>query len=220
MKRALCAVAIATAFAATPALAKIEITEWMYNGDEFIELTNMGNTPIDMTGWSYDDDSRVPGTVSLSAFGTVAVGESMIIAENASADFRSSWQLGGNVKIIGGNQTNLGRADEINIFDSTGTLVDRFAYGDNTVAFAGTIRTLNISGNPTSLAALVPNNVTTDWVLSTVGDAYGSYASLDGFVANPGTYFLAPVPEPESYALMLAGCALVGAAIRRRRSAV
>lgn len=220
MKRALCVLAVATALAATPALAKIEITEWMYNGDEFIELTNMGNTPIDMTGWSYDDDSRAPGTVSLSAFGSVAVGESVIIAENSAATFRNSWQLGANVKIIGDNGTNLGRADEINIFDNTGTLVDRFAYGDNTVAFAGTIRTLNISGNPTSLAALAPSNVTTEWVLSAAGDPYGSYVSLDGFVANPGTFFLAPVPEPESYALMLAGCALVGAAVRRRRSAV
>lgn len=215
MKRALCALAIATAFAVNPALAKIEITEWMYNGDEFIELTNMGNTAVDMTGWSYDDDSRTAGIVSLSAFGTVAVGESVIIAESTASDFRSAWNLGATVKIVGSNATNLGRADEINVFDNTGALVDRFTYGD--APFPGTIRTQNISGNPTSLAALMPSTVTTDWVLSVNGDAYGSYVSTGGFVGNPGTFHLAPVPEPTSYALMLAGCALVGAVLRRRR---
>lgn len=219
MKRAFCVLTLVTSFTATPALAKIEITEWMYNGDELIELTNMGNAAVDMSGWSFDDDSRTPGVLSLSAFGTVAVGESVIIAESTATDFRSAWNLGANVKIVGSNAANLGRTDEINIFDNTGTLVDRFAYSDN-ATFPGTIRTANISGNPTSLAALVPSNVTTDWVLSTVGDTYGSYESLGGFVANPGTFSLAPVPEPESYALMLAGCAIVGAAIRRRRSAV
>jgi predicted extracellular nuclease len=218
MKRALCAGAVATAFAATPALAKIEITEWMYNGDEFIELTNMGNTPIDMTGWSYDDDSRTPGVLSLSAFGTVAVGESVIIAESTAADFRGAWNLGANVKIVGSNAANLGRTDEINIFDNTGTLVDRFAYSDN-VNFPGTIRTQNISGNPKSLAALVPSTVTVDWVLSANGDAYGSYLSTGGNIGNPGDFIFAPVPEPSSYVLMLAGCALVGAALRRRRNA-
>lgn len=218
MKRALCAMVLATAFAAQPALAKIEITEWMYNGDEFVEFTNMGNAPVNMTGWSFDDDSRVAGTVSLSAFGTVAVGESVILAESAAADFRAAWNLAATVKIIGGNSVNLGRNDEINIFDDAGALADRFTFGDS-ASYPGTIRTQNVSGNPTSLDALVPSNVTTDWVLSTVGDAYGSYVSAGSFVANPGTFFLAPVPEPESYALMLAGCALVAAAIRRRRNA-
>ncbi len=32
-----------------------------------------------------------------------------------------------------------------------------------------------------------------------------------------GTLMLAPVPEPETYALLLAGLGIVGAAARRRR---
>ncbi|HVP11421.1 MAG TPA: lamin tail domain-containing protein, partial [Phycisphaerae bacterium] len=44
----------------------MQITEWMYQGanGEFVEFTNTGSTPVDMTGWSYDDDSAVPGTIS------------------------------------------------------------------------------------------------------------------------------------------------------------
>lgn len=207
----------AAAFAASSAQAAIEITEWMYGGnaDEFIELTNMGASPVDMAGWRFDDDSRNPAIgLSLSAFGIVAAGESVIISERAAADFRAAWNLGANVKIIGGNTVNLGRSDEINIFDAGGTLIDRLAYGDQT--FPGTIRTQNFSGNPTSLAALAPQTITADWTLAAIGDGYGSYASLNGDVGNPGTFVFAPVPEPETYALMLAGLALVGTLARRR----
>lgn len=214
-------VALVTAvLAASSAQAAIEITEWMYTGsaDEFIELTNMGASPVDMTGWRYDDDSRNPAIgLNLSSFGIVAVGQSVIISERDTATFRSAWNLGANVKVIGNNTTNLGRGDEINIFDSNGALVDRLTYSD--VNFPGTIRTQNFSGNPKSVAALAPQNITTEWALSATGDIYGSYASLNGDVGNPGAFIFAPVPEPETYALMLAGLALVGTLARRRRAA-
>ena len=210
-------VATAAIMLASQAAAKIEVTEWMYNGnaDEFIELTNMGNAPIDMTGWRYDDDSRnFAAGLDLSAFGTVAIGQSVIISERSADLFRSGWTLAPSVRIIGNNSINLGRADEINVFDSQGTLVERFTYGD--VAFPGTPRTVSVSGNPGSAAAVVPSTVTSDWVLSSVGDSFGSYASLDGDIGNPGVYVFAPVPEPETYALMIAGLALVGTMVRRR----
>ncbi len=53
--------------------ASMRITEWMYGGmnGEFVEFTNVEPSPIDLTGWSYDDDNRRPGQFSLSAFGIV-----------------------------------------------------------------------------------------------------------------------------------------------------
>lgn len=194
------------------ASANVHITEWMYNGDEFIEFTNMGGSAVDFTGWSFDDDSRNPGTVSLSAFGLVAAGESVILAESSAADFRDAWGLSASVKVIGDNTTNLGRNDEINLYDAAGVLVDRLTYGDG--SFAGTIRTQNVSGIPSSLAALGANSVS-QWQLSVAGDAAGSYLSTSGYAANPG---IAPVPEPESFAMLLAGLGLLGC-IARRRSA-
>ena len=212
------AAALLAAGATTCAQAQqIQITEWMYNGadatGEYVELTNLGATAVDFTGWSFDDDSRTPGVFSLSSLGIVAPGQSVLMTEAGADAFRAAWNLGANVRIAGSNTANLGRADEINNFDAGGQLVDRLTYGDTTVA--GTIRANNRSGNPTALTDLTPLTVTTGWVLATVGDGFGSHASTLGDVGNPGTFALA-VPEPASWALMLGG---VAALVARRRQA-
>lgn len=217
-----CAVALCTFGLVASAFAQtgVKISEWMYSGSggEFIEFTNLGPTPVDFTGWVFDDDSRfttvLAGAFDLSAFGIVAPGESVIITEDSAAMFRTAWSLAGSVKVLGGYTNNIGRNDEINVFDGSGGLVDRLAYGDQT--FVGTIRTQNASGNPGTFAALGANNVAL-WVLSTLADSFGSYASLNGDRGNPGIF--APVPEAETYALMLAGLAVVAAVTRRRRRA-
>ena len=51
------AIIAATVIAAGSASGQIYITEWAYSvdGGEFVEFTNVGNSAIDMTGWSYDD---------------------------------------------------------------------------------------------------------------------------------------------------------------------
>ncbi len=170
------------------AFGEIVITEWMYNGlgsgntGEFVEFTNTGPNPVDMTGWSYDDDSRVAGTISLSAFGVVAPGQSVILTDETAADFAQIWGLSG-VVIIGGNTANLGRNDEINLYDAEGNLVDRLTYGDET--FPGTVRTQNKSCNipATEYGYTEPQ---TSWVLAAAGDAFGSKASTRGEVASRG----------------------------------
>lgn len=170
----------------------VRITEWMYGpvgtAGEFVEFTNVGSTPIDMAGWSYDDDSRIAGTVSLTAFGVVAPGESVILAESDAAIFRTQWNLSASVKIIGLNGTNLGRNDEINLFDAGNALVDRLSFGDQT--FPGSIRTQGITGW-TCFDNLGANDVL-GWQLSVVGDEQSSFAATGGDVGNPGSYAAVP----------------------------
>ena len=208
---------IAAAFvcvSALPAYGNIRITEWMYNGNssgsvgEFVELTNLGSVSVNMGAWSFDDDSRNPGTISLSAFGSVSPGESVILTDNTEAAFRAAWGLPPSVKIIGGNTANLSRNDEINIFDDGGVLVDRLTYGD--VNIPGTIRTNGVSGNPISAAAIGVNDAAL-WKLSVAGDNYGSYISTVGDLGNPGRF----VPEPAT-ALMAVVSLFAAAALRRK----
>lgn len=205
------AMAATMLIAASRAEAAVRITEWMYQGaaGEFIEFTNTGATPVDLTGWSYSDSARAPGSISLGELGTIAAGESFILAEPTAAAFRSAWNLSASLKIKGENAQNLGRGDEINIYDAANALVDRLTYGDQ--VFTGSIRTQNRSGVPSSPAALGANNVMS-WQLATAGDAFGSWTSPQGDQGSPGVY---AVPEPA--ALTLAGLAGLSLATLRRR---
>lgn len=167
-----------------PAAAQMRITEFMYSGTngEIIEFTNVGAAPVDMTGWSFDDNSQTPGSTPLSAYGVVAPGESVLLTEIDGEIFRSAWGLCSAVKIIGSNANNLGRNDELNLYDAGGTLVDRLGYGDET--FPGTIRTQNISGRVDAVG-LGANQIGA-WSLSAAGDAEGSRVSVGGDVGSPG----------------------------------
>ncbi|HMN96522.1 MAG TPA: CotH kinase family protein [Phycisphaerales bacterium] len=173
---------------------QVRITEWMYAGSsaiggEFIEFTNLGSAPVDMTGWSIDDDHRIPGAFSLSAIGIVLPGESVIVTEDPAESFRADWSLPPSVRIVGdlGNPlgNNLGRNDEINLFDGSGALVDRLTYGDQD--FPGSVRTRWFSGLPASLDSLGANDPYA-WILAFDGDAHGSWTSANGDVGNPGVF--------------------------------
>jgi len=166
---------------------RIEITEYLYSGadGEFIEFTNVGGSPVDMSGWSFDDDSRLPGTVSLGAFGIVQPGESVILTEADATAFRAAWSLNPGIKVIGGLTANLGRNDEINLYDAANTLIDRLSYGDE--AFSGTVRTQNASGWA-PIDQLAEQTIDTDWRISAVPDGQNSRATSGGNVGNPGVY--------------------------------
>ena len=162
----------------------MRITEYMYSGNngEFAEFTNVGSTPIDMTGWSYDDNGATPGTVNLSTYGIVQPGASVILTETITDTFRKDWSLCNGVGIIGGNTTNLGRNDQINLYNNKGVLIDRLTYGDQD--FPGTIRTQDVSGY-VSAAAMGIDSIA-GWTLSSVSDAEGSYTSSGGDIGSPG----------------------------------
>ncbi|MBX3404228.1 MAG: CotH kinase family protein [Phycisphaeraceae bacterium] len=166
------------------------ITEWMYSGanGEFIEFSNLSDTPVDMTGWSLDDDHAIAGAFDLSAFGIVQPGESVVVTETGAEAFRLAWGLAPSVKVIGelgvSSGNNYGRADQIHLYNALGELADRLAYGDQT--FPGTIRTQNRSGQA-PCEAVGQDNVAL-WVLSTAADSFGSWTSTSGDVGTPGAH--------------------------------
>lgn len=169
---------------AAVATAQMTITEWMYSGTdgEFVEFTNTGSDSIDMTGWSFSDDTATAGTQDLSAFGAVEAGESVILTDVIAADIIAAWNLR-DVDVVGLSGAGLGRNDRINLYDSAGTLVDSLAYGDET--YPGTPRTQYASCNiPASDYALATALV--DWSIATLRDEFGSRTSTGGDIASPG----------------------------------
>ncbi|HEY2838588.1 MAG TPA: lamin tail domain-containing protein [Pirellulales bacterium] len=200
--------------------ASMAITEWMYNssstGGEYVEFTNVTKAPIDMTNWSEDDNNRTAGKHAFgSTFGIVQPGQSVILTESTPAAFAAAWHLSNSVKIIGPySNDNLGRSDEINLYDNHGVLVDRLTFNDQgtnggprTSGFGGNIPLANLGQNTPQHA-----------VLSAVGDSYGSFASTNGDVGNPGAYTAFQVPEPSTVTLVaVGGLVLAGSRLARRR---
>jgi lamin tail-like protein/PEP-CTERM motif-containing protein len=202
--------------------ASMAITEWMYSPvggpGEYFELTNLSGAPINMAGWSQDDNDRIVGKHDLSAFGIVQPGESVIGTEGADASaFKTYWNLPASIKVIAyGSSDNLGRADEINIYDNaapTPNLIDRLTYDDQTI---GGPRTQGTSAN-IALANVMGNHANLA-VASVASDIYHSYkgGGGSGDLGNPGFY--PSVPEPASIALALLGAlAAIGFKVRGRR---
>lgn len=168
----------------------MRISEWMYSGasGEFIEFTNMSEANVDMTGWSFDDDRATAGAFDLSAFGVVEPGESVVLTEAVAEEFRVAWGLPGSVRIVGDlgvtGGHNIGRNDVLNLYDETGDVVDRLAYGDQ--VFPGSVRTNGASGQ--ACCEFFGQNDVFTWELSELGDHFGSFAAITGELGTPGSY--------------------------------
>lgn len=182
----------------------VRITEWMYKNEatsgEFVELTNVGADPVDLTGWSYAASGGGAGQVSLSDFGEIAADESVVVTESAVDTFRTEWGLSSSVKIVGGVTHNIGRADDFEVYDATGALVDQLAYNDQGSGSVKGPRTDGISGVPKSAAALGANDAS-QWQLSTPGDADKAWSVTVGSktdVGSPGTSRFGNAVDPRA----------------------
>lgn len=164
----------------------MRFTEYLYSGGsgEFAELTNVGNSAVDMTGWSFDDSSATSGVLDLSSFGTVMPGESVIITDASAVDFATEWGLSG-VKILGDNSVaKLGRNDSMHVFDSAGTLIDRLAYGDERYEYS--VKAKDESAYVCS--GMVGQDSAFGYRESEVGDTQMSFSSTGGDLGSPGNF--------------------------------
>jgi hypothetical protein len=177
-----------------PAQLKITESESSEAGSgkaDWFEFTNFGSSPVNVAGYKMDDNSHTfANSVALSGITLIAPGESVCFFEVAGSTpltvqgFRDWWGLGVSVQVgtYSGSGVGLSSSgDEVNVYDSSGTLVNGVAFG---AATAG----VTFGWNP---------NTQTFGGLSQTG-LYGAYAApQDGDIGSPGV-----VPEPSSLALL------------------
>jgi len=204
---------------ASAAQAQVKITEVSAWGSgnapyatDWFELTNTGSSAISLSGWSMDDNSNGTAKVSMVGISSIAAGESVIFTENAAkASFLSTWfganaPAGLQIGTYTGSGVGLSTSgDAVNVYNAGGVLQANVIFGasgagpsyptfDNAAGLTGNISQLSLVGVNGAFAALNDSSE----------------------IGSPGTV-AAAVPEPSSYALMLAGLVTVGAISRRRK---
>ena len=218
MKSVLSSALVAVLLAAgAPAQAQLRITEVSAWGSgnapyatDWFELTNTGSAPLNIGGWKMDDSSNGSAMVALSGITSIAPGESVIFTESAaSASFLATWfgsQAPAGLQI--GNYSGAGvglstSGDAVNIFNAAGVLQASVSFGtsDTVAPFQTFDNAAGLNNSAISTLASVGTN--------------GAFLSADGQeIGSPG--FITAVPEPQSYALLLAGMGLLGALARKR----
>lgn len=209
----------ALALTATAATAQVRITEvapWSSGnsvvGADWFELTNLGSSAVDISGWKVDDNSNAfVSALALNGVSSIGAGQSVIFIEGSTAtasNFLSNWfgsssYAGVVVGTYSGSGIGFGTGgDAVNIFNTAGVLQARVDFGASDAATP-----YQTFDNSVGL-----NNVTLS-TLSTAG-TNGAFVIASGLeIGSPSL-----VPEPETYAMLLAGLGLMGSAIRRRQA--
>jgi hypothetical protein len=111
---------------------------------DWFEVTNLGSSSADITGWKVDDNSNAFGSaIALSGVTNIGPGESVIFLEASAsnpaatviANFKSVWfgpNVPGTLQVgtYQGSGIGLGtNGDAVNLFDSTGTLRANVTFG-------------------------------------------------------------------------------------------
>lgn len=103
-------------------------------GGDFWELTNVGVSSVDLSGYKWNDSQRsFTGTsaVSIPSGTVINAGESIIFNVTGDANtFRTAWNLSPSVKVISSGP-GLGQNDAITLYNSAGTEVLYLSYGSN-----------------------------------------------------------------------------------------
>ena len=223
--------ATAAAFMAFPTQAQIRITEvapWgstqgsNYLADWF-ELTNIGTQPVSISSWKMDDSSNsFASATALLNVTSIAAGQAVVFIQspNLGSDvpkrdaFLSTWfgqspPPGLEIGIFRGSS---GAAldtsgDSVNIFNGSGVLQASVSFGASPSgpSFPTFDNTAGLNNQSISLLSATGINLAASAVSHTIE------------IGSPGTAIVSSIPEPQTYAMLLAGLALVGAVFRKRR---
>lgn len=177
---------------------------------------------------------------------SVAAQSSFISAAspNGLIDFESALPSG--VTITGGSTTNISSCGPLCGFNTTsgGQYFHELFGGEATINFSTPIdafgmfvtglqtdivvgQTLTYSDGSSSFSLLTPNTVNgggafigfTDFGMNVMSVTYNAQAGSVGDIVSldDALYHISPVPEPETYIMMLVGLGLLGFAARRRQ---
>lgn len=223
----LCAAALAVGVFQI-AQAEILITELrtksQFDPEDYFELTNTGDTAVDITGWKFDDEGPdIANAAPLLGVTSIAPNESVVffqLASDAAADevaFRDAWGGLAGVQVGHYDGAGLGKGDAVNIFDAADNVILTLEYGMTSPeeTHAGDWAAGNFDGSDTyenQSAVWVPGTDPQQWQLAAAG-VYGSIADSMGDYGSPGT--VGAIPEPST--CLLAGLALAGLVAARKR---
>ncbi|MDG2399229.1 MAG: lamin tail domain-containing protein [Akkermansiaceae bacterium] len=198
---------------ALPLSAQLRITEVMSNSNhsdtaangDWFEITNTGSIAVNIAGYSFDDDDRRAGASGSFPAYVLQPGISMMVLNDASdATFRSLWNLDPSIRVIANaeisNFPGLGSGgDEVNLFNNSGGLVDRFTFGAATEGFS--FAKYN-DGQP------VPGDLSSNSVL-------GAYESDDPGedIASPGISSNVPAPLPPFFVIPFQTSVVAGSSL-------
>lgn len=174
--------AFAVLAAATAASnAQIRVTEYSHKGlfGEYFEVSNLG-TSQSIAGYKFNDNSGNASTGIALPSVTLANKDTVIVTEVSQTVFALVWftESGAGTPstlkgYVANSTRNLGKTDEIRIYDNTATLVD-------TVSIT---TALDTEDHPAVL-----NAARTGWVFADtiVGSWKAGVAGANGPVGNPG----------------------------------
>ena len=224
------------AIQASAQLVVTEINSSSDATDDWFELTNIGSSAIDMTGYGFDDFPENVDNVAaiLDATGAgilVQPGESVVVLEfdtelgttaaEQIGDFRSCWGGLDGIQIGFHTGSGLGRDDGVSIFDAASNLVAQEIYFDPSIdppldQHAGE------SVGARDIDSAIWDPTTSPSIDTPAGNVFiepilgenGVIAACDTGLGSPGA--VVGVPEPSSILLIM--MAVLGITAYRKRS--
>jgi hypothetical protein len=180
----------------TEAMSSSSHTATAADGDWW-ELYNSGSSAVDLTGYSWDDNTATAGSASFGSLTSIGADQAIIICQEtkgAEAAWETLWGISGVTVINLGNKEfqNLGSSgDEVHVYNASSVEVASVSFG---TATTGHSFEWDSAGNYLGISVLGENGA-----FQATADAGGGPD-----IASPGVVVTA-VPEPGMSSLLLLG---------------
>ena len=147
---------------------------------DWFEITNYGSSAIDLNGFSFDDDSEVPGTVTFGSV-SIAPNEAIVVWRGNSADelaFTQAWRMAGSSpQVISsdeltGSFPNLGQGGDMVVLYDTSSVI--------------AIEICKAAYSSASAGVSVEFDTTCAFAQNAQDGMRGAYVSNKGDVGSPG----------------------------------